>query len=161
MGAYFGCEAIISRLSRQVPNLMQLPLSDFSVEQTNGLGGDIARTAALLNLRDANLYAFIPKCPLELPGFFSPTNRIDAFRFGALPVVEYASISATNRQRSACAVVYGDSYTFALAPFIGYHFGESHIFRKNFSLDEVYRIKPNVVIEERAERWLHAGFYHG
>ena len=161
MGAYVGCEAIVSNLADQVPELTPLPLTDFFVFRKNGLGGNIARVAGWLTLPEDNLYGFQPGPQLAMPRYYGPTNQIDAMRFGTLPVPECELISATNSQRSVRAVIFGDSYTFQLAPFLGCYFGETVIFRHNFNFNEIDTIKPAVVIDEKVERRLHTVFHNG
>jgi len=161
MGAYVGCEAIVSNLADQVPELTPLPLTDFSAFRTNGRGGDIARMAGWLTLPEDNLYVVRPGHELAMPRYYGPTNQIEAMRFGTLPVLEFASIAATNSQRSVRAVMFGDSYTFQLAPFLGCHFGETVIFRRDFNFKDIDTINPDVVIDEKVERWLYAAFRHG
>lgn len=157
MGAFAGCEAIIEKLSDQCPELAQLSLTNFAIGRTNGTGGDIARYAGMLNLADDNLYDFTPKPPLQPPQCESSIGQIALLRFGTLPVPECPVITTTDSDRPDRAILFGDSYTFALAPFIGSHFGEATILRKNFSMEDVDKIKPTVVIDEKVERFMHSG----
>ena len=161
MGAFVACEAIISNLSSQFPLLAPASLADFTIQRTNGMGGDIARFGGMLTMIDDNLYSFREKSPPPDQKYYSPTNQINPLRFGMLPILECPLITTTNSQRSGCVVIFGDSYTFELVPFLGCHFGKVYVLRKNFNLEDIDKFKPDIVIDEKVERWLHAYFHRG
>lgn len=161
MGAQAACESIVAELGMGNPGLYLKSPTYLEMSRTNGTGGDIARFAGMLSAVESNLYKFDRKGPLLGATLFWGTNQMDPERFAMLPVPDCALITATNRQSIGRAVIFGDSFSFGLAPFLSNHFSEINVIRKSFNLEDVDRIKPDVVIDEKLERWLHASFYHG
>ena len=161
MGASIACEAIISKLSSPFPGLAPAYPTDAALMRTNGTGGDTARFAGMLTLIDDNFYAFRPGTQMLTQKYYSPTNQINPLQFETLPITEYTFMTTTNSRQTGCAVIFGDSYTFELAPFLGRHFGKVCVIRKKFNFEDIDKIKPDFVIDEKVERWLHASFHRG
>jgi hypothetical protein len=154
MGGFIAYEAVLSKLSGQIPGLVPAALTNFDIQRTHGTGGDIARFAGAPALTDDNFYTFTPRAQLPMQKFYYlDTNQINWLRFGNLPVPEPMILTTTNSQCAGCIIVFGDSFAFALAPFLGCHFGKVSVLNQNFNLGDIDQNKPILVIDERVERF--------
>jgi len=125
--------------------------ADFGLLPASGTGGNISRIAALPYRLDPNFYRFASGTNEPAQKFYSTTDEIEPEQFGLLPVPQIMAIHATNQVHQLKAIVFGDSFSFALTPFLAAHFKELHVLRRNFDMGEVNRVKPDIVIEERSE----------
>ncbi len=158
-GAFVAYQAIIAKLSGQIPGLAPIASTDFEIQRTRGTGGNLARLAGQLDLIEDNMYAFTPNQPVPEQKFYIYGQGRDTVvlentwsQFGKLPVPSPLSLETTNRQLASHAIVFGDSFAFALAPFLGCHFGKVVIFsHQPFDLGYVDLNQPLLVIEEKVE----------
>jgi alginate O-acetyltransferase complex protein AlgJ len=152
MGAFIASEAIISKLSGQIPGLMPIAASDFEIQRMKGTGGNLARLAGDLALVENNMYAFKPKSQVpELKFYYLVTNQFNWSRFGTLPIPEPGILTTTNSRLATQAIIFGDSFAFELTPFLGCNFGKVTAFNQLFNLSCVDQNKPVLVIEEGVE----------
>jgi alginate O-acetyltransferase complex protein AlgJ len=159
-GAFLACEEIIRRLSRDLPGLEPLPVSDFEITTTNEPGGNLALLlAATESLRETNNPILSPRPPLQPLKFKRTIVREDIFS------------EVTNPQGRGEAMIFGDSFGEYWFPFIGYQFKHATMHRiydqglekfgrptgtKAHVLDSTFieRDKPDVVIDEILEELL-------
>ena len=156
LGGFAACNAIISKISNQIPGLNPNPMENFDVQQESAIGGDLARFGGALDMIESNRYVFTPKTPLakmEIRGATGET--IDPRQLASLPVIPTA-LTTINPERTARAVVFGDSFSIAFVPFLGCPFGEVVYFNREFFNPEVVtQKKPDIVITEMVERTLN------
>jgi alginate O-acetyltransferase complex protein AlgJ len=163
MGAFVAYQAILSKLSNQIPGLAPLAATNFDIQRTYGTGGNLARSAGQLALVEDNMYSFTPKRQVPEQKFhvFGYDNNQskdcqfdDWSPFGEMPVGGLVSLTTTNSQLTTQAVIFGDSFAFALTPFLGCHFGEVVTFcHQPFDPGAIIAYQPVLVIEENVE-WL-------
>jgi hypothetical protein len=153
MGGFVAYDAIILKVSHQIPELNPVALENFDIQRERGPGGDLARLGGTPTVMDDNIYVFAPKMQLpKLEFHASDTNVIDYRRLGNLPVPS-ATITTTNSRHDTHAIVFGDSFAPALVPFLGNHFGKVVFFDKeDFNPEVISQDKPVIVINEMAER---------
>ena len=153
MGGFVAYNAIISKVSHQIPELNPVALENFDIQRDRGPGGDLARLGGTPTVMDDNIYVFAPKMQLPKLGFYaSDTNVIDYQRLGTIPVPA-TTITTTNSRHTTHAIVFVDSFAPALVPFLGNHFGKVVFFDKeDFNPEVISQDKPVIVINEMAER---------
>jgi hypothetical protein len=149
LGAFFGYEEIITRLRRIYPHIKQLGIDDFIVRaETNRGSGDLANFL--------NLYGTLADTHITL----TPKVKFSAEKMPA----DQASAAGSNIIRFQIPncnlpvlVVFRDSFTEALMPFLSESFSKS-IYLKWLSggqidLSVIAREKPAIVIFEIVERY--------
>jgi hypothetical protein len=158
MGGFVAYGAVMSKLSNEIPELAPIDREDFEIQRASAAGGDLARSAGEPDIIDGNVYTFTPKSQLpELEFYDDGGNQWNWREFGSLPLPKTASssgLTAINSQRANNAVIFGDSFTIALEPFLGYHFGKCVYFRHEFVSKDIDQIKPVVVMDVMIERYL-------
>jgi hypothetical protein len=158
MGGFVAYGIIMSKLSNEIPGLTPINRENFEIQQVSATGGDLARSAGEPDLIDGNIYTFTPKPQLPKLEFYDESgNQWNWRQFGSLPLPRTASTSGITTINSQCtnnAIIFGDSYTIAMEPFLGYHFGKCVYFRHEFDSGNINHIKPVVVMDEMIERYL-------
>ena len=156
MGALAADDAIALKMSNQIPGLKLIDRGNFQIQQKSGTGGDLARLAGEPALIDENIFTFTPKSFIQLEFQSSGTNMVDGRQFGTIPVPKMA-ITALNSRLFSHAIVFGDSFTIGLAPFLGCHFGKVTILEQdNFNPEIILHDQPSFVISEILERSLYS-----
>jgi len=152
-GAFLCYQLIIERLSKDFPALTPMDASQFFSEEYAFLGGDLAYMAGLADLVMENKRVLIPKVPMsargmstgrEKPGYYQP-----------------AQASAVEGKNLPRAVFFHDSYFWDMLPFLGEHFSRAvYVWvrpgehgRSVFDKDLILEEKPDVVVEQIAERF--------
>lgn len=155
VGAFVSYQALIERLGKTFPALVPMKREDFYLERYNFFGGDLSFMVGLQEMMTEDRMYLLPKHPYRArgatiehdnPGFFQPAqaSRVDDSR---LPKV----------------IFFHDSYFWEILPFVGENFSRAvYVWVKPWSekgphvFDEelVEREKPDVVVEEIAERFL-------
>jgi alginate O-acetyltransferase complex protein AlgJ len=157
MGGFIASEAIIAAISNDFFELKPVVLENFEIKHGKKTGGDLARLAGELTLEDDNLFTIMPKMPMQKLEFHAHgTNIIDRSQFGTIPVPEDISTIISNSQNTAQAIIFGDSFTTALKPFLGYDFGKITFSGRSFDPEIINQEKPTVVINELVERYLNS-----
>lgn len=156
LGAFAACETIISKASNQIPGLKPVALDNFAIQRERRPGGDLARLAGETDLVDDNIYVLMPKTQMPKLEFHALGTNVFFYRhFGTIPVFE-SPVATINSQRTNCAMIFGDSFTAGLEPFLGYHFGKVVFFiQKDFNPETISQNKPVLVISEMVERNLN------
>lgn len=155
VGAFVSYQALIRRLGKTFPALVPMKRENFFLERYTFLGGDLSNMMGLQDVMTEDRMYLLPKHPYrargvsidyENPRFFQPpqASRVDDPR---LPKV----------------VFFHDSFFWEIMPFVGEHFSRAvyvwvkpwrksgpHVFDKAL----IEREKPDVVVEEIAERFL-------
>lgn len=142
-GAFFGYTKLVNRLSADFPQLKPYPFSDFKVEwKTKELIGDLA---SIINLD------WHEKEPVfSLHGRPATARSLEPEGY-PLQTQIWVNPKASTSLR---ALVYRDSFTTALIPFLMLHFKEIvFIWDTDYSLSMVERVKPDIVIECYVSRY--------
>jgi alginate O-acetyltransferase complex protein AlgJ len=146
LGAFIGCQEIIKALVRQLPNLHPLSLEQFERKPEPDRQGDLARMAGQAQL-EPKQFSLVPRPPL------APLQRTTG---KALPSKHWPlpdPVITLNPNARSEAIVFRDSFSDNLIPFLGYHFNQV-IYISRFEWDTAFieREKPMVVIDELLER---------
>jgi len=151
-GGYIGYRAIMEQLQPRFPKLKPLVLRDVDFETVDSPGGDLAQMLDMQAvLREPRIQ---PKEPVERCARnpkLGP-NASDEARF------EH-SFTTFCKDAPYRVVMFRDSYSFALMPYLSETFGYIYYdVHSPVSLDaiklNVRKHKPDLIIEERASRWL-------
>lgn len=155
VGAFVSYQALIKRLGKTFPALAPMKREDFYLERYNFVGGDLSFMVGLQEVMTEDRMYLLPKRPYRArgvtidydnPGFFQP-----------------AQASRVDDPKLPKAVFFHDSYFWEVLPFVGENFSRAvyvwvkpwsekgpHVFDKAL----IEREKPDVVVEEIAERFL-------
>lgn len=154
-GGFLAYQSIMTRLTNQFPEAIVLRPGDFNIVHVTTSGGDLGRFLAHTSLLDDCAWSFVPKGGLPGISFFeSDTNQLTWEQFAKLPYLAPSEIVAVNNCGTNHIMIFGDSFGVEMEPFFGLSFGKSEFFDKAFDPKYIDRDKPNVVIEEIAERFL-------
>ncbi|HEY3383125.1 MAG TPA: hypothetical protein VGK32_15245 [Vicinamibacterales bacterium] len=146
LGAHAAYVAIIDRLARWFPGEAPVPLSRFDLSWRRG-SGDLSEMLGL----GESMQETIPILVRRSPNSF---QNVDGRAFASLS--RFPPIVTENRKaRIERAVVFRDSFSIALMPFLPEHFGRSVFLRTTeFEAGVVETERPVLVIQEYAERFL-------
>ncbi|HEY5232625.1 MAG TPA: alginate O-acetyltransferase [Verrucomicrobiae bacterium] len=151
LGAFAGCQSLISALSRQLPGLKPLPLEAFERKIVPQPAGDLSRMLGQeqWTIEKANVI-FSPQPPLKPLAVVVDTNLLAGrWKKGAEPVF------TENPEGRRKAVVFRDSFAGYWIPFLGYDFNRViYIWQFNWDMAFLEKQKPDVVIDETLERFL-------
>ncbi|HWB61558.1 MAG TPA: hypothetical protein VG733_18895 [Chthoniobacteraceae bacterium] len=149
LGAFYGYQEIIRRLSDEVPNLKAIPRNDYRVVFAKEEMHDIADLAGL----PAFTILTGPKLAPASPGV------INAFELRPYVANHPYTVQMPHPANEPRAVVFCDSYTMALAPYYAQSFSRVTYFWPSTyqglekALGEtVLAEKPDIFIEERLQR---------
>jgi len=152
-GALVATETILAELARQMPGLAPLDQKALALQWVPGTGGDLARQAAEPDLVESNRYVLLPTPNLpKLEFSVAETNAVGLAQILDLPVPEFNTITTTNLRGTGRVVLFGDSFSVDLQPFLAYDFGKVVGYRKPFDKRSVNEVRPVVVIDEVVER---------
>lgn len=154
-GAFIGYEAILNTLAQQRPELKPLPLDAFEIHRSQQPGGDLAiMLAQERSLVEADHIALVPRPPLTaIATKADPTLSLDAGKKNS-PAI----FVAENPAGRGKLVMFHDSFTTALQPFLAQHFQRAvYVWQHDWNVPFLEQQKPDVVIDEIAER----SFYRG
>lgn len=148
LGAFVAYQQIIKSLATWYPNLKALPMSDFKLKVTYG-NADLINLLGLTGiLKDEKieLIARTPRLARRVnPGIYKPDLQKNQQLF------------ATELKDSSLprAVMFHDSFTEQLSPFISEHFKRILYLRQDdFELQVIQQEHPDIVIQEMVERKL-------
>lgn len=147
LGAYVAYREIVTALAeRHGFRLVPQPLGAFRTVTRPGPGGDLARMLALEDVYRDTWVTLVPKEPRrarQVPHTLRSGRQVRVFE--------------TKDRRLPRAVVFHDSFIEALHPFLSEHFERATYSRQFlFSAELVEAERPDVVIQELAERWVVA-----
>lgn len=151
LGAFAAYQEIIRTLARQLPGIDPLPLKDFAVAYSQSAGGDLARMLAQeQSLRERE---FVMLTPLKQTD--APQISVDPKVLPKRWAPEEQPVIIENPDQKYKAVVFRDSFSSALAPFLGYNFKRIVlIWQRPWDFGVIEREQPDVVIDETLERYL-------
>ena len=153
IGAYFAYRKIIESTDKILDGYKLIPkkISDFQVRSVIGKGGDLANFIGLKEVMQEDrirLYPGFSRCAkkIELPSYLNRKWNLKPFAMECL-------------QARGKAVIFHDSFTVALVPFLAEHFQRSVYIWKTSPdsdlLNQVIEIEhPDIVVEEIVERLL-------
>ncbi|MEM7581929.1 MAG: hypothetical protein AAF560_00995 [Acidobacteriota bacterium] len=146
-GAYLAYEAIQKRVARWFPAAAPLPLEAFEITQQRRRG-DVARMLGLPDLMFSDYWGF------ELRGPSRSVETKDGVAELAvrLPPHRLPFAHEIDDPDLPRVVMFRDSFTNALLPFLSQHYQRIAYYWTNFIPMVVRHEKPQLVIEERAER---------
>ncbi|HUR33718.1 MAG TPA: hypothetical protein VM032_07970 [Vicinamibacterales bacterium] len=147
-GAYVAYTAIIDGLRLQLPAIPPpKPLSEFELVTRHVAGMDLAGMMGLKRVLGEEDLRLVPKRPRQYVVREPKWNIVEA---GEPRIVTEIPGSTLPR-----AVVFRDSFTSALAPFLSEHFSRVvYLWRNDFAVDEVEAEHPDVVLQELVSRHL-------
>jgi alginate O-acetyltransferase complex protein AlgJ len=117
-GAFHGYHHIVVSLSNALPTLKPLSLDAFDVRTNFSVGGDLARRLAQVHtLHERQLISLKPRPPLP----FLRATQLN------LPWAFIKQID--NPGQSGKVLVFGDSFSYDLLPFLGQHFSQTIMYR--------------------------------
>jgi hypothetical protein len=149
-GAFVGYQALCGKLAEHDSRLRPLPRSAFLDVALDEPGGDLAQMVALENVRHEESLRLVPLSAR----FARPCDTaVSPPRDCPLLGIPYATVGGDSSHPRA--VMFHDSFTWALAPFLSEHFHRAvFLWTDQFSCELVEREHPNIVIQELVERKL-------
>jgi alginate O-acetyltransferase complex protein AlgJ len=151
LGAYVAYREMVIKLSQCFPSVKPLGISDFEMQCVTTPGGDLAALLGQHHTIREDRVVLVPRKPRL-------SHRVDAGELmtikpwpkGGEPVVMECPEGEIPR-----AVMFRDSYSVALLPFLSEHFGRiAYIWQHDFNKEVIEIEKPDVVIHEIVERLL-------
>lgn len=149
LGAFIGYQAIIKSLARQLPEVHPLSVEDFERKTIPDRQGDLARLAGQSQL-ESKQFSLEPRPPLE------PLKRTTGKALSQKVWPQPDPVITLNPNAKGEALVFRDSFSDNLIPFLGYHFNQVvYIGRFDWDTSFIQKEKPTVVIDELLERTLN------
>jgi len=151
LGSWAAYRAIMGRLSAWFPAAHVSPFDTFNVAWADGGGGDLAMMADIQGMIKEPMAWMAPKQGFQARA--THASDYDALRpwpRGMEPVITERRDAQIPR-----AVVFRDSFSMSVAPFLSEHFGRAvYLWIPEFEPSVIEREKPDLVIQEYAERLL-------
>lgn len=155
-GAFIGYEALLMALAQQRPELKPLPLDAFEIRHSPQPGGDLAvMLAQEHSLVETDHITLTPK---------PPRGIIKAKADSTLSVKtqkkenDPAILVSENPAANGTVVMFRDSFTIALQPFLAQHFHRIlYVWQHDWNVPFIEAQQPDIVIDEIVER----SFYRG
>jgi hypothetical protein len=149
-GAFISAGVLLKRIGRYFPNVRPLSLENYTVSINEGEGGDLAGMLSLGDLIREERITLTPR--------FKP-RAIDGTRPYPDPVKQLGRemvVKETGDSRLPKALVFRDSYSWALIPFLAESF-QSVVFVWTFDFlpQLIEREKPDLIIFESVERYIN------
>jgi hypothetical protein len=149
-GAFVGYQTVCGALSSRFPAIQAMPRSAFRDLTQDEPGGDLAQMVALDHVLHEESLRLLPvapryarRCESSLP---VP---------GDCPVTGPPSATECDNPALPRAVVFHDSFSWALGPLLSEHFRRAvFVWTDQFSPSSVRQERPDVVIQEMVERKL-------
>ncbi|MGD1147432.1 MAG: hypothetical protein ABR961_05745 [Thermoanaerobaculaceae bacterium] len=151
VGAWAAYDGIMKALTRWFPQAQPTPPSGFDVAWGRGPGGDLAAMAGIQGLVSEPIVWVAPRTPSRwrtLPSGDYATLR-------AWPKLQEPVITVRDHGDIPRVVVFRDSFSVALVPYLSEHFGRAvYLWIQDFEASPIEREKPDLVIQEYTERLL-------
>ncbi len=149
VGAYAAYEASVSALSRWFPDVRPAPPTSFDISWSTAEGGDLAFMTDIQGLVTERLLWATPRSGTG----YRTLPPGDYARMRPWPKLEEPVVTASDHGAIPRVVVFRDS--FFSPPFFSEHFGRGvYLWINNFDASVIDREKPDLVIQECAERLL-------
>ncbi len=148
-GTLIGCAALLGRMRQDNPTLPPAQISEYSIDQQRGVGGDLVRMLTLQDeLKDPVYYAIRPAPARMARQAATVPNPVSGF-----PSTRFVGPTDNN---STNLLLIGDSFSHSMMQFLPGYFGKSYFVRAR-RLDSalVQTERPNVVVIEVVERNLN------
>lgn len=152
LGGFVAYQTVVKHLQVMFPDIQPLALEQFEQRFEDRPGGDLAamlgQEATMIEKDDITL---VPKAGVPSFETHSLTNMFNKkwARF-AEPVL------TKNPNATRKAIIFRDSFTGCLLPFLGCHFKESYfIWQYNWTKDFIEKQKPDVVMDIMLEGYLN------
>ncbi|HEY7789412.1 MAG TPA: hypothetical protein VIC33_02755 [Vicinamibacterales bacterium] len=147
LGAFVGYQSIMTALSQRGPALKPWPASAFHERVTATPGLDLARMLGLTGDTTEERLDLVPNIPRRAR-IIEPANPDPDYEEGRL----VTAIVGSDLPR---AVIFRDSFTSALIPFLSEHFSRAvYLWQNDFDPDVVEQEHPQIVIQELVGRRL-------
>lgn len=150
VGAYYGYEALFTLIKADYNSLEKQNIKDFSINKRN-YNGDLQNMLRLQERKYDTLFTsrlrnnnYKQNNPKKVEGVTAQKGRPIVFTDSKLPY---------------SAIVFRDSFSTALIPYISYQFGHvEYYWTRDFEKNKQYlkKKRPNIVIEECVERYVQA-----
>lgn len=138
LGAFYAYQQLMLHMG-----INPYELSDFELNRENTTEGDLKKMTGLCN--DNSIMENIPT--LTIKEFDGKIVRADH------PTDSRFIITNDQKTLNRSIVIFRDSFTSALMPFISLHFKECHVIWSGYNQDIVDRIKPDIVLVAKTERY--------
>ena len=142
-GAFIGYSKLMETIAKDFPDLKPYTLSDFKVIwEEPAFEGDLANIIKVKTKEPEPVFIFKKQLP--------PSEKQNADAYPKKTIIYSNPGSATSKR----ILIYRDSFTNALIPFLNLHFREVVlIWDTAYSIDMVNRVKPDLVLEGYASRY--------
>jgi alginate O-acetyltransferase complex protein AlgJ len=151
VGAWAAYDAIMKALTRWFPEAQPTPPSGFDVAWGRGPGGDLAAMAGIKGLVSEPIVWVAPRTPSRCRTL--PSGDYATLR--AWPKLQEPVITVRDHGDIPSVVVFRDSFSVALVPYLSEHFGRAvYLWIQDFEPSVIEREKPDLVIQEYTERML-------
>jgi hypothetical protein len=151
-GAFIAYRELISEVARDFPRVRPLSITDFNIKKQPRKTGELGVMLALgSELEEENII-------LEPRGGYAALEAPYLYDEAGSPYASYGVTKETNQDGLPGLVMFRDSFSSALVPFLSENFRRSvYLWTHNFSsaLEVIEREKPEVVIHELVERFQH------
>ncbi len=151
LGSWAAYRAIMSKLSASFPAAHVSPFDTFNVAWVDGGGGDLAMMVDIYGMIKEPIAWVAPKQGFQAKPTHTPDyDALRPWPRGMEPVITERPGAQIPR-----AVVFRDSFSMSVAPFLSEHFGRVvYLWLSDFEPSVIEREKPDLVIQEYAERLL-------
>ncbi|EEF59048.1 alginate O-acetyltransferase AlgX-related protein [Pedosphaera parvula] len=149
-GAFVGYQALLQKLSCQMPHLKPLSPDCFQLQYSDKPGGDLATMLGQeQTLHEKEAVSLSPRPPLQLLQISNAPNLLGKYwNPERLPVI------TTNPSARGNAIVFRDSFSIAWIPYIGHNFNKvTYLWQRELDLPFIQAEKPDVVVDEILERF--------
>lgn len=150
LGAFFAYQKVISEIKAEYPQIKPLVLTDFSINSQIANGGDLALMLSMSDSLKEERYVLAPKKEIKAKDG-AQGNYQDPSYPGRKAVIK-----VTNDNNLPNLVMFRDSFSTALIPYLSENFNRSSYFwTHSFVPEVILKEKPNIVILETVERYIH------
>lgn len=147
-GAFTGYVEVIRQLSKNFPELKPMEMSEFDIIREMGDGGDLAQMLSMNKYIREEWIRLVPRKPLvSVPMEFTGQAGDGSVNL---------RLMGTGDKELPRAVMFRDSFAEAMIPFLSEHFSRIlYAWTHNFDFEIIRQERPDVVIHEMVERYLH------
>lgn len=139
IGAYVGSAALMSELGIQMPDLYS---GDIEIRQGKEDVRDLGEMLQLGNLKNISEHEYV------LSGY--NTHAAELLELDYSNLIRYRSSESDSRR----IYVIKDSFSNAMAPYIGSQFSEAYLkFVDKYSYEEMIAVNPDIIVYETVERY--------
>ncbi|MBZ5587827.1 MAG: hypothetical protein LAO05_04635 [Acidobacteriia bacterium] len=151
VGAWIAYDSIMGNLARWFPQVKPAPFSSFHVALGRSTGGDLAVMAGIQGF----VSEAVPWLAPRLGNHARTLKTADYATLRAWRNLMEPVITVCDQGEIPRVVVFRDSFSVPLAPFLSEHFGRCvYLWVQDFEPRAIEREKPDLVIQEYTERLL-------